>query len=126
MTAYLVALDCFGDARTYAARALEAARDVHSPVLTAFVLQHVAAIAALQHDTAEATPAKASEEAAMLLGFVEARLRSFGVCRDYTERQEHERLIASLRGALGERLEDLMALGAQWSEEVAATVALEL
>ncbi|MBV9333042.1 MAG: hypothetical protein JO146_03465, partial [Candidatus Eremiobacteraeota bacterium] len=126
MTAYLVALDCFGDARAHAAVALEAARDVNSPVLTAFVLQHIAAIAALQRDWAEPPPVKDLEQAAMLLGFVEARVRSLGAWRDYTERQEHERTLASLKGALGDRLDELMALGAQWSEDVAATVALEL
>jgi predicted ATPase/DNA-binding XRE family transcriptional regulator len=126
ITAYLIALDCFDDARVYAARALQAARDVSSPVLTAFILQHVAAISAVQAGWAEAAPVKDLEEAAMLLGFVEARLRSLGAHRDYTERQEYERIVASLRPALGERLDEVLALGAQWSEDVAATVALEL
>ena len=62
----------------------------------------------------------------MLLGFVEARLKSLGAHRDYTERQEHERVIAVLKSAFGEQLDKLMALGAQWSEEAAAAAALEL
>ena len=126
MAAYLVALDCFDDARAYASHALEAARDVHAPVLTAFVLQHVAAIAALRRASDESQSAKKLERGAMLLGFVEARLRSLGARRDYTERQECERAVAALRSALGGRLDDLMALGAQWSEEGAAALALEL
>ncbi|HEX3368522.1 MAG TPA: helix-turn-helix domain-containing protein [Candidatus Cybelea sp.] len=125
MTAYLVALDCFDDARVYAAQALEAAREIRSPVLTAFVLQHVAAIAALQSGSEEAFQEKKLERAAMLLGFVEERLKSLGARRDYTERQECERITAALRNAFGERLDDLMALGEHWSEEGAA-VALEL
>jgi predicted ATPase/DNA-binding XRE family transcriptional regulator len=124
MAAYLVALDCFQDAREYASQALEAARDIHAPVLTAFVLQHVAAAAALQDDAADRRPAKKLEQAAMLLGFVEARLRSLGVRRDYTERQEYERVVAALRSAHGERLDRLMALGAQWSEEAAVALAV--
>jgi predicted ATPase/DNA-binding XRE family transcriptional regulator len=124
MTAYLVALDCFDDARIYASQALEAAREINAPVLTAFVLQHVAAIAALQSESEGALPAKKLERAAMLLGFVEERLKSLGARRDYTERQERERLAAALRSAFGERLDELMALGAHWSEE-GAVVALE-
>jgi len=109
MAAYLVALDCFDDARAYASKALDAAQEVRTPVLTAFALQHLAAIAAL----AGGKP----EEAAMLLGFVEARLKALGACRDYTERQELERCMTALREALGGRLDELMELGMQWSEE---------
>jgi len=57
----------------------------------------------------------------MLLGFVEGQLQSLGARRDYTERQEHERVVAMFRSAFGERLDELMALGAQWNEERAAT-----
>ncbi len=126
MAAYLVALDCFDDARAYALQALEVARDIRAPVLSAFVLQHFAAIAALQDTSRNQALGRKTERAPMLLGFVEARLRSLGARRDYTERQEHERVVAVLRGALGERLDKLMALGAQWSEAAAVTAALEL
>jgi len=122
MAAYLVALDCFDDACSYASQALEAAQDVRSPVLTAFVLQHVAAIATLYSGSVEPRPAKL-EQAAMLLGFVEARLTSLGAWRDYTERQEYERVLVALRTALEERLDELMVLGAQWSEEAAVALA---
>jgi predicted ATPase/DNA-binding XRE family transcriptional regulator len=122
MAAYLVALDCFDDARAYASQALEAARDVRAPVLTAFVLQHVAAIAALRRGSDELRAAKNPEKPAMLLGFVEARLKSLGARRDYTERQEFERVLAVLRSALGERLDELMTLGAEWGEEAVASM----
>jgi predicted ATPase len=123
MTAYLIALDCFDDARSYASQALEAVQDVRSPVLMAFVLQHVAAIAALQSGSSEPREEKRREYAATLLGFVEARLQSFGACRDYTERQEYDRVGAALRKAQGERIDELMALGSQWSEEAAVALA---
>lgn len=126
MAAYLVALDCFDDARAYALLALEAAREVQTPVLTAFVLQHVAAIAALQGGLREPGSAKKMELAAMLLGFVEARLRSLGAHRDHTERLEHARVVAALQSVFGERLNAVMALGAQWSEESVASAALDL
>jgi predicted ATPase len=124
MAAYLVALDCFDDARSYAAQALEAAQDVRSPVLTAFVLQHVAAIAALQKGSDESPAPKQQERAAMLLGFVEERLRSLGARRDYTEQQEHERVLAALRTALGGHVDESVALGAQLTEEAAVALAL--
>jgi predicted ATPase/transcriptional regulator with XRE-family HTH domain len=126
ITAYLVALDCYGDARAYIVRALEAAHDVCSPVLTAFVLQHAAAIGALQSGPDGVATAKDLEDAAMLFGFVEARLNALGARRDYTERQEHERAMAALQYALGKRLEQLMGLGARWSEDFAISVAREL
>ncbi len=126
MTAYLVALDCFDDARSYASQALEAVQDVRSPVLLAFVLQHVAAIAALHGGSSDPQPAKQREYAATLLGFVDARLRSFGACRDYTERQEYDRVVAALRTAQGERIDELMALGERWGEEAAVALAFRL
>lgn len=126
MAAYLIALDCFEDARTYALLSLEAAREVDTPVLTAFVLQHVAAIAALQSGVHETRSAEKLEQAAMLLGFVDARLRSLGAQRDHTERQEYARVVPALQSVFGEQLNAAMALGAQWSEESAAAAALEL
>lgn len=123
MTAYLLALDCFDDARSYAAHALSAAQDVRAAVLTAFVLQHVAALASLQPISAQSQGKQSLEQAAMLLGFVEARLKRLGAWRDYTEQQEFERVVAALRNAFGERLEALMALGAQWNEEAAVALA---
>jgi predicted ATPase/DNA-binding XRE family transcriptional regulator len=126
MSAYLVALNCFDDAREYASLALEAARDIRATVLTAYVFQHIAAIAALRGDFDERTAAKKREQAAMLLGFVDARLQSLGANRDYTERQEYERAVASLREVLQDRLGAIIALGAEWEEENAVAVAATL
>ncbi len=125
MAAYLVALDCFDDASSHAEQALRAARDVKATVLTALVLQHFAAIAALQHYRDKRAAARSCERAAMLLGFVDARLAELESSREYTERQEYDRVMASLQSALGERLPELMALGAAWKEDGAVAVALE-
>ena len=122
MAAYLVALDCFDDARAYASQAVDAARDVRSPVLAAFALQHVAAIAALQSVPDEASAARKLEQAAMLLGFVEARLKALGARRDYTERQENERVLTALRRAFGDRVDQLMTIGAEWGEDAAVSM----
>jgi len=121
MAAYLVALDCFDDARAHAARALAAARDVKATVLTAFILQHFSAIGILDGSTGARR-----ESAAMLLGFVDARLASFEARREYTEQQEYDRILPALRENFGKRLDDLLALGADWDEDGAAAVALEL
>jgi tetratricopeptide (TPR) repeat protein len=126
IAAYLVALDCYGDARVAVLRALEAARDICSPVLTAFVLQHAAALGVLESGRDGAVALQDLEEAAMLLGFVEARLSELGARRDYTERQEQERVMAVLHLAFGERLDQLMSQGAQWSEAFAIAAARDL
>lgn len=126
MAAYLVALNCFDDARVYASRALAAARGFRATVLTAWVLQHLAAVGALQRYANAQRTKHGRERAAMLLGFVDARLATLEVSREYTERQEYERVVAALRESLAERLEHVMALGAEWTEDGAAAVALEL
>jgi tetratricopeptide (TPR) repeat protein len=125
MAAYLVALDCFDDARAHASQALVSAREVKATVLTACILQHLAAVALLQH-TAEGKQSDADEPAAMLMGFVDARLASLGARREYTERQEYERVRAALEERFGDRLRDLMAAGAEWTEDGAVAVGLEL
>ena len=126
MTAYLVALDCFDDARAYASQALEAARDVRAPVLIAYALQHVAAIAALHggsSDPATGVAAGEGDDAARLRRFAAAIARRL---RDYTERQEYDRVVTALRTRSGERFDELMALGERWGEEAAVALAFRL
>jgi len=121
MAAYLISLDRFDDARRQAMRALSAARDVKATVLTAYILQHMAAIGMLE-ESANGT----LDRATMLLGFVDARLAGLEAGREFTEQQEYERMTASLQAALGKRAAELMALGAEWTEDDAVAVALEL
>jgi len=83
----------------------------------AYVLQHLAAIGALEEQADRAQARSHRERAAMLLGFVEVRLTALEVRREHTEQQEYDRVVAALREELGERLEAVMALGADWSEE---------
>ncbi len=124
MSAYLIFLDCFDDARIHATQALAAARDVRATVLTAFILQHLAAIGALQRAWGRQTNSDREERAAMLLGFVDARLHSLGARREYTERQEYDRVLSALRERFEERLASLMTVGADWGEERAVAAAL--
>jgi tetratricopeptide (TPR) repeat protein len=126
MTAYLTALNCFDDARAYGAQALSVLREVKQTVLTAYALQHLAAVGALKPDSIKEQNGADRKRAAMLLGFVDARLTVLGAQREYTERQEYDRVVAALREAFGDRLQSVMALGADWTEEAAIGVALEL
>lgn len=126
MTAYLVALDCFDDARAYGVKALFAVRDVKATVLLAYALQHLAAIAVLQPYSSARRAREARERAAMLLGFVDARLAALEAPREHTERQEYVRVLASLRDQFKDRLDEMMAFGVRWTEEGAVAVALEL
>lgn len=126
MAAYLVALDCFDDASTHAARALLTARDVKATVLTAYILQHIAAIAILQSRSERRLAAQDRERSAMLLGFVDARLASLEARREHTEQQEYERVKSAMLETFGERLPALMALGGEWTEDSAVAVAQEL
>ncbi|MGB8964169.1 MAG: helix-turn-helix domain-containing protein [Candidatus Cybelea sp.] len=125
MAAYFIALDCFDDARACATQALLAVRDVKQTVLTAYVLQHLAAVGVLQGQSEQRRVAAAPKRA-MLLGFVDAWLTKLEARREYTERQEYERVIAALRAAMGDHLASTMAHGAEWTEAVAVAVALEI
>lgn len=126
MAAYLIALDCFDDARMYAKQALLAVSDVKLTVLTACMLQHLAAVAVLQTYPDNGSAQEGRERAAMLLGFVDARLTSLEAQREYTEQQEYDRMMTALSASIGTRLSEVMALGAEWTEEGAVAVALEL
>ena len=126
MAAYLVAMDCFEDARAHAAEALDVAREIKATVLTALILQHFVAVGALFHYPEKRRLKANRERAAMLLGFVEARLTALEVRREYTEQQEYDRITKALREDLAKKLEAVMALGAEWSEDEAVSVALEL
>ena len=126
MAAYLVAMNRYDDALERASEALRAARDVKATVLTAYALQHVAAVGALRQHDDERRARSARERAAMLLGFVNARLESLEARREHTERQEYDRMRIALDAVLdGGKLRDLAALGAAWNEDEAASVALE-
>ena len=123
---YLAALNCFDDARSHALHALTAARDVKATVLTAFVLQHLAAVGTLRRYSDKQSADDGRERAAMLLGYVDARLKALDARREYTEQQEYERVIFALRDALAQRLDQVMELGAEWTEDGAVALALEL
>ncbi|MFZ0682871.1 MAG: tetratricopeptide repeat protein, partial [Candidatus Cybelea sp.] len=126
MAAYLVAMDCFDDARAHATDALSAAKDVKATVLTAYILQHFAAIGAFQHYLDARGEKLNRERAAMLLGYVDSRLTALQAGREYTEQQEYDRIKLSLRDELRQKLDSVMELGADWAEDEAMKIALGL
>jgi predicted ATPase/DNA-binding winged helix-turn-helix (wHTH) protein len=86
-------------------------------VLLAGGLQHLAAIAARQNRL---------ERAARLIGYARAFFSSEFEGRSPAKQQIQARIVETLRGAMpGERLTELMAAGARWSEEEAMSSALE-
>jgi len=62
----------------------------------------------------------------MLLGFVEVRLDARWKCGGNNRSNRIRRVVRHCREELGERLEAVMALGADWSEEEAASVAASM
>jgi len=127
MTAYLIALDRFDEARSCGLQALKAARDVASKVIIAFSLQHLAATAALRLEDDPSRLVSQRERAARLWGFVDARLEVLGAVREYTEQQEYERVTSLLSDVIGkERLAKLAAQGVEWADETAIEEALRI
>jgi predicted ATPase len=120
MSAYLIALSRFDEARECAREALDVAREQALGALAARALQRLAAAVVLQHrDTPEPRFEKYIQ-AAQLLGFVDARLLALESSQDPSERGEHDQALLVLRDALGaEELASLVAAGATMTEDEA-------
>ena len=125
MAAYLVTLGRYNDARARAEEALTASREVQSAVLTVLALQHFAAVAALRPKHDVATERRDAAYAGRILGFVDARVAEMGEIREFTERSEHERIVAALAQTLSADEHAAMSDdGAAWSEDRAAAEAV--
>jgi predicted ATPase len=126
MAAYLVALDRFEEARTAAVESLPTSRELGARMFVAVTLQHLAAIMALDPAVDDDAARSRRQRAQCLFGFVDERFAEFGSVREYTERQEYERVNAVLRASLGdEECERLAARGRGWSEDRAVAEATE-
>ncbi len=119
MARYLVSLTRYDEAEKSAREALYMAREHDLDVLAAYALQHLGAIAALRPRSAADLSHTGYEQAARILGFVDARLAAMGSARA-EEQQEYDRVLNVLRDALGaDALGKLMAAGAAMTEEQA-------
>ncbi len=127
IAAYLIALERYEEARVSAQDGLAAARDAHWEAGVTWGLQHLAAVAALWPADDEEPTRGDRLRAARLLGYVDARLSGLEALRQYTEQQEHDKMLAALRDALGEdQLAKLMAEGATWTEDRAVAEGLAI
>jgi hypothetical protein len=113
--AYAIALNSLGEASDFAFEALDEAKETLSAGWTAFPIQHVATIAALQGN---------AECAARLAGYVDSVLSREGAQREPTEQRAYEILDASLNEQLQTaRRAALEREGARLSDEQAIAVA---
>jgi predicted ATPase/DNA-binding CsgD family transcriptional regulator len=118
--AYSVAAGDYDGARELAREALQLAREEELDMVVACTLQHVAAIAALR----EPAERESCRLAAVLLGFVDARLASIGAVRAPSEALERDAIIAALRRVSGTgALDTLFDTGALLSDNEAIDIA---
>ena len=124
LAAYFVALERYDEARVRGREGLAVSRDAQAGVWTAFLLQHLAAVAALE--PAGNSPADDTwRRAARLMGYVDKRLGELEVIREYTEQQEYDKMTLALREALGAgELARLMQEGVGWNEDQAYAEAM--
>ncbi|MBV8067223.1 MAG: tetratricopeptide repeat protein [Candidatus Eremiobacteraeota bacterium] len=116
--AYLVALNRYDEAASFAREALDRAVREGSELWTLFALQHLAAIGALQKD---------GTHAPRLIGFVGKRISELAHQREYTEEQEYDRIIGALRTEIGDaELQRLTAEGTVLTQERAIAEALAI
>ncbi len=127
LSAYHIAFDRWPEARIHAREALEAAREARQYVDVAWMLQHLAAIAALAPSPPHENPAPRIERAAVLLGYVDMYSTRVGAPRKHLELQEYERALKALRQTLHRvRLEELMADGSAITLNDAIELALSV
>jgi hypothetical protein len=82
----------------------------------AWATQHLSAVAALRPVFDAAHAVEQRRRAARLVGFVDARVAEYGLHRDFTERREHEQILAAVRETLGAETDALIDEGSNWTE----------
>jgi predicted ATPase/class 3 adenylate cyclase len=127
MSAYLVVLEQFDDARSCGRDALALSLDVQAEVWRLFSMQHLGAATLFGLSADGDGSPNLMRRAARVLGYVDARLTALEALREYTEQQEYDKMLQSLQTSLGaEELAKLMAEGSKWNEEQAAEEAMAL
>jgi tetratricopeptide (TPR) repeat protein len=124
ISGYLIALGRYDEAEAFARETLDSARGHPLPVVAAWALQRLGAIAALRPQAGEPAP-QSYARAARILGFVNARIAAMGSARNYVGQQEYDRVINVLRSAIGANvLANLISEGETMSEEQGVKEAL--
>jgi predicted ATPase len=123
--AYAIVCERWEDAVAASREVLASPPERQRLICGAWALQHMVA-AAILPKAAAAEPAR-FRDAALVIGYVDARSAALGSPREYTEEQEYERVRIALHAVLGpNQFERLAAAGAAMSEEVATALALSL
>jgi predicted ATPase/class 3 adenylate cyclase len=118
IAAYRIALGDVDGARESAREGLRWTRQAQHALHTAIALQHIALLLALRGKV---------NDAARLIGYVNAQFKELGYEREATEKWSYEKLMAALREQLSEaEIEKLAAEGAGWPEDRAAEEALNI
>ncbi len=124
---YLVSLERFDEARTYARAALAIASRLQFPSEQIWALQHLAAISIFGPHEGDGRYLEAVERTALLIGFIVKRYGDLRAALGPTERQEFDRILAALRIALpADRLAVLQERGAMFSDEEAIAEAMRV
>ncbi|HLI97982.1 MAG TPA: adenylate/guanylate cyclase domain-containing protein [Candidatus Baltobacteraceae bacterium] len=122
LSAYLVATASWDEARERGREGLKLQRELQDGVAIAAVLQHLAAVVALQ-----AAGYGDATRCARILGHVDARFAALGASRQFTEQQEYDKMLPALRELLGEaKCAALMREGSAWDEDRAVSEAMLL
>ena len=116
LAAYEGALRRWEASVLHAREALALARERGITSAAVWAIQHLAAVAALRPVSSSALAIEQRRRAARLVGFVDARVAGDGLHRDFTERREHEQILAAVRDALGQETDDLIEEGSTWTE----------
>jgi len=123
LAAYEAALGRWEASVAHASEALALAREREMRSAVAWAIQHLAAVAALRPVSETALALEQGRRAARLVGFVDARVAEYALHRDFTERLEHERILAAARERLGAEFDALMREGSTWTEAQASSEA---
>jgi tetratricopeptide (TPR) repeat protein len=127
IASYLIVLGRFDEARTHAHEALDLARRLRADLEAAIALQHLIASVTLRpHADAEQSHVH-RRRAARLLAFVDAQYAAVKTPREPNERQEYDRIQASLHEVIdANELAALTASGAAMSQDEAIDEALRM
>lgn len=116
IAAYEAALCRWDTCVLHARDALALARERRMPSAIAWAVQHLAAAAALRPASNSMLALEQRRRALCLVGFVDARIAEYGLHRDFTERREHEQILAAARDTLGMQTDSFIKEGAAWTE----------
>ncbi len=124
-SAYAIACEHWEDALAASREALTSAQETDRHIWSAWALQHIVAAAVLP-ECAAADPARV-RDAALVIGYVDARIAALGSPREHTEEQEYARVRIALDNALGpNEFERISTEGAVMSEASASALARSL